>query len=177
MRLIEKIKSINDYVDLIVIPIPLIVSIFLVGKIFGIGNPTLITPLCLSVLATAFCLYYIIVSSNSAKDMAIGVGKWLLYSVLATAASLIILAIVGILLIGLIIDLALLLFSGGIEGALSSSGGSSSSSSSSESDLWGYDENGSAHKLTKTGGGYARDEQGRQWTNIDGGGNKYRLDE
>ena len=82
-------------------------------------------------------------------------------------------AVVSVVVICVIVVWLVLLF---ISYALESSGGRSGSRSSDDSgpDQFGYDGS-AAHKLEKTGGGYARDDSGRRWKND--GGSKWRLDE
>ena len=117
-------------------------------------------------------------------DMSIGRSLVLPANTTASRTSipfcLLMLAIFGFLLVSFIIDSMLILLGGGAKAfgkSLSDEAQRSSSSGDSDSgyDRWGYDENGSAHKLENIGGGYARDSDGRRWKSD--GGSKYHLDE
>ena len=159
---------------------PVIASIYVIGKIFGIGEPMLIIPLSFMALVAAGSIFTVIIQSDSTKDIFLNIASGIIIELLMTLLCLLMLAIFGFLLVSFIIDSMLILLGGGAKAfgeSLSDEAQRSSSSGDSDSgyDRWGYDENGSAHKLENIGGGYARDSDGRRWKND--GGSKYHLDE
>ena len=159
---------------------PVIASIYVIGKIFDIGEPMLIIALSLMTLVAAGSIFTVIIQSDTTKDIFLNIASGIATELIMTLFCLLMLAIFGILLVSFIIDSMLLIFGAGAKAAgesISAEARHSSSSDDSDSgfDHWGYDENGSAHKLENIGGGYARDSSGRRWKND--GGTKYHLDE
>ncbi len=111
-----------------------------------------------------------VIATDSYKIMVL---RSLLLLVVTVAAVAIGALVSAVVIIGVILWLGLMIISAGLSGGFGK--GSSSSSSSSEPQEYGYDENGSQHRIKRSGGGYGFDEDGRRWKNESG--SKWSPDE